>query len=130
MAIVPVTSSIIKLGATHLGTNTYVLGDASDGVVGTFVVHIVDTGSLSASIAVKARSRNPDADAAAVTFVAWRYSSDYINGSLGDATMINTAITTTSLIRIPASGVQIALDVTFTSGTATIYIVRIEGAAV
>lgn len=113
-----------------IGTNLAILGDASAGVVGTLVLQIVDEGALSASIVVKARSRLPDASADGVGFVDWRYSNDFVNGALGDGTMVSTPLTGNSLIRIPASGVQIGLDITFTSGKGKVYVLSLEGAAV
>lgn len=113
-----------------IGSNLAILGDASMGVVGTLVVQVVDEGSLNCSIVVKARIRLPEAAADGVGFVGWRYSNDFVNGAQGDGTMIVTPITGNSLIRIPASGVQIGLDITFTSGKGKVFVQSLEGAAV
>lgn len=112
------------------GQNTYILGDASNRVVGTFAVQIVNDGVFVGSITVKARSRVPEADDDGVAFVATVYEKLNLNGAVGDGSLVSTAITTSSLILIPASGLQVALDVTaYTSGTATVYITPLEGAA-
>lgn len=110
--------------------DTYILGDAHEALVGTFAVHIVNDGSFVGTITVKARSRTPDADNDGVTFQPTIYEKLYLNGAVGDGSLVSTGITTTSIILVPASGLQIALDVTaFTSGSCSAYIVPLQGAA-
>jgi hypothetical protein len=57
------------------------------------------------------------------------YKKLYLNGSVGDGSLASTAITTNSLIEIPASGMQIALVVTYTSGSASGYVMPTTGGA-
>lgn len=103
---------------TGQGTNTYVLSDASDGIVGTFMVHLDTTSAGTVSVVVKGRPRSvPWADTTppflpipylalttAGTVVAYGTGSTAALAGDGD------------LILIPATGLSIALDVTFTSG--------------
>lgn len=111
------------------GANIHILGDASTAVVGTFSVHIVSNAFVG-TITVKARARGEDASDDGVAFVATVYEKLHLNGAVGDGTLVSTGITGTSLILIPASGLQIALDVTaYTSGTCTVYVTPLEGAA-
>ena len=112
------------------GQNNYILGDASDHVVGTLSVQIVNSGAFVGSITVKARNRSQDADNDGVAFVPTVFEKLYLNGAVGDGTLASTAITGASLILVPASGLQISLDVTaYTSGTLTVYVTPLEGAA-
>lgn len=109
--------------------NTFVIGATDSAFVGTFHVHLVSS-SFSGSVTVKARSAQKDASVDSVPFVTCNYLNTYVNGAVGDQTYVNTAITTTSEILIPASGRQIVLDCTsYTSGTLTAYITPLIGAA-
>ncbi len=128
MANVVVTGGKFSLSTAN-GTNAYVLGDGSGAFGSAIAVQVVDTGALSASISVTARSRVRAAADDAVAFVAIPYKKLWLNGVAGDNTYVSTAITTHSLIVIPASGLSIALNVTFTSGTATIYWTPVESGA-
>jgi len=111
--------------------DTYVLGDASDGLVGTFAVHFVDDNTFSGSVSVKARSRAISNGASTPAFLAIPYLPLNLNGSAGTyGTGVTTAITTNSIILVPASGLEIALDCTsYTSGSATVYVTPVVGAA-
>jgi len=112
------------------GTNLYIIGDASDGIVGTFCVHLFNSGGLGVSVVVKARSRLEQAYIDNAPFLPIPYLGLNVNGAVGDATTHGTApLTTDSIILIPATGLQIALDVTYTAGTGKIYWVPTVGAA-
>lgn len=112
------------------GANTYLLGDASQIVVGTFSVQIVNTGAFVGTITVKARNRSPEAQADNIVFNPTVYEKLFLNGAVGDGTLVSTGITTDSTILIPASGLEIALDVTaYTSGSLTVYFTPLQGAA-
>jgi hypothetical protein len=131
MADVKVTGGKLLLKTAN-GSANYVLGDASPaGETGSaMMVSVFDTGSLSVSIVVKARARGRYADADAVTWLGIPYKKLYLNGAVADNSYVSTAITGNSLIVIPASGLSISLEVTFTSGTGTIYWTPItQGAA-
>lgn len=111
--------------------DTYILGDAANTVVGTFGVQLVNDGSFVGQITVKARSRVEEADKDGVAFQTWRYAGGWVNGAASDFSLLNGVLTTDSNILIPASGQEIALDVTaYTSGSLTAYVVPMEGAAV
>lgn len=129
MANVVMSDRKFELATAKNGTNNYVLGDTNNDLVGTWAIMVVNTSSLVASIAVKARIRGPYAATDAVGFVPISYLKLYLNGAVGDNTLVTTAITDTSLIFVPASGLSVSLDVTFTSGTGTIYSWPLEGAA-
>lgn len=114
---------------TITGQNLYILGDASDAFVGTYQVHLVSD-TFVGSVSVVARSRQPQAATDSVAFVAWNYLNTYVNGAVGDQTYVSTAITDTSCILIPATGVQIALNCSaFTSGTLKAYVTPMVGSA-
>lgn len=130
MANVIMNDRKFVLSSDQAGTNTYVLGDTNNAIVGTWLVHIVNTSSLSASIVVKARARGEYAATDAVPFVPISYAKLYLNGLVSDNTLVSTTITNTSIVLIPASGLSVALDVTFTSGTGAVYSWPLEGAAV
>lgn len=112
------------------GSNTVILGDGHFADASALSIQIVDTGSLSASITVKARTRQPTADTNTVGFVATIYRKLYLNGVVGDGSLVSTAITGDSLILIPATGLQIALDITYTSGTGMVYVTPLRGSSV
>ena len=111
------------------GTATYKLGDASDGLVGTLSVHLVNVAGLTASVVVKARTRIPQANDDNVAFQPIPYLKLYLNGAVADSTFDTVPLTGTSIILIPATGLEIALDVTFTSGQGRIYWAPLKGAA-
>ena len=130
MAIVPISQQFFHLSTSN-GVNTYVVG-AGDGTnVSTLAIHISDTGSLSGSITVKARSLAQQAGVDAAVFQPIVYRKLYLNGAVGDGSLVSTAITTTSIILVPCAGLQIALDVTaLASGTATVYTMPCAGPSV
>lgn len=109
--------------------DTFRLGDASSGVVGTFGVHLVSD-SFNGVIKVKARSRLNEAQEDGVTFQQIPYEKLFLNGAVGDGSLVSTDITGDSVILVPASGLEIALDCTaYTSGSMDVYVVPLEGAA-
>jgi hypothetical protein len=99
-------------------TANYQLTDVGDGAVGLLVVHIVDGGAYSGTITVKGRAKGNTSG----TYVAIPYIKLHLNGAVGDGSQVSTAITTTSLICLDATGLDVSLDVTFTSGSATVYV--------
>lgn len=109
-------------------SSTIVIGTGSQRIVSALAVHIV-VASGTLSIAVKARSVQPVARKGQddVAFAAVPYVKHHLNGAAGDGTLVTTAITGTSLITIPATGQEVALDLTQTSGVATVYVTPIEG---
>ena len=111
------------------GTGLYILGDASDGIVGTFSIHLANLATFAGSVTIKARSRMTQADADNVVFQPIPYLSLYLNGAIGDMTYHTAPITGESIVLVPATGLQIGLDCTVTSGLARIYWCPMEGAA-
>jgi|SRR5262252_2087604 len=111
------------------GTGQYILGDASDGIVGTFSVHLYNMSGLGASAVVKARSRLEQAYSDNAPFLPIPYLALYLNGAVGAVTYQVAPLTADSIILIPATGLQIMLDVTYTGGTGRIYWCPCEGAA-
>lgn len=126
-----IAASAVPGNEQYTGTQTFVLGNAGDEVVGMIAVHILDTGSLSANIVVKSRSglRIAGFGGDDIAFAAVPYVSHHLNGVAGTGAYVSTTITTTSMLLIPATGEEIALDVTYTSGTATVYWGPYQGAA-
>lgn len=116
---------------TGLGTNTYVLGDASDGSIGTYAVQIVERVAGTCTFDVQGRSRAALTQTAATPpFVDIPYLPLFLNGTVGTyGTGATTQITTDSLILIPATGLQVALDIAFTDGEFDVYVQRLIGAA-
>lgn len=124
------SNSSRKVAITGPVGSRYILGDASSAVVGTFGIQVVNDGAFVGTITVKARSRSPEAQAANAPWNATVYEKLYLNGAVGDGTLVSTGITTDSNILVPASGFEIALEVTaYTSGSCTAYVVPLEGAA-
>jgi len=116
--------------ATALGDNTYVLGDVSDGFVGTYAIQIEETTAGTCTFDVQGRSREAASQtAAAPAFVAIPYRPLFLNGSVGNLAVTTTQITTDSIIYVPASGLQVALLVNWTDGVFNVYITRLIGAA-
>ncbi len=110
-------------------SDTYIIGSPDALTGGSLTVQIVNDATLSASIVVSARSLQGDALSDGVAFVPIVYKKLYLNGSVGDGTLASTAITTNSLIEIPASGMQVALVVTYTSGSGSCYVMPTTGGA-
>lgn len=89
------------------------LGDASHGTTGKMVFQIVDDGSMSISLVVKARVLGlADSELIAVP---------YINRGTGATVAASTAITAEGIFEVDATGVEVVLDNTNTSGAASVY---------
>lgn len=112
-------------------TDTYILGDASDGVVGTFLVHLDTTSAGTVSVVVKARPRSVPWATTTPPFLAIPYLSLCDGGTVvAGATYATAALTGDGdLVLVPASGMSIALDVTYTSGTHVLRVERLVGSA-
>ena len=131
------TTFLDNVGATFTiqEAGLHNIGKTDHKFVGTIAVHLVNTSSFSGTITVQARvwpSATTDAAAPTITPVTHAYLSYYLNGSaVIPSGLVATGITTTSLIFIPATGVQIFLDTTaaYTSGTMTVYVEPCAGAA-
>lgn len=132
MALIPLTQGFYTFSsATGLGDNTYVLGDVSDGFVGTYSIQIVERVAGTCTFDVQARSRGAlGMTTAQPPFVAIPYLPLHLNGSVATyGTGASTQITTDSLILVPATGLQVALLVNWTDGEFDLYIQRLIGAS-
>lgn len=109
-------------------SNVYVLGDTSDEQAnGGFLVQIIDGGSYAGSIVVQAQSWQARRLGLSDNFVPIEYRGGYVNGSAAAWGYISTALTTNSLLFIPAGGMEVALSVTFTSGSASALVIPVTG---
>lgn len=95
------------------------LGDASPRAVGRIVFQIRDDGSMSTSLVVKAKVPGL-AEAELI-------SVPYTNRGTGAIIAAGTAITTEILAEVDATGVEIVLDNTYTSGAGSVHYVPVEG---
>lgn len=134
MALVSVKGQKFTIAGGTTGTNTYVIGDASDGNVGTLCVQVYTRSAGTVSIVVQGRSRLAGtltvAGVDAPPFEPIPYLPLHLNGAVSSyATGSSVAITGDSIILIPATGLEIALDVTYTSGTHDIYVTKLVGAS-
>ena len=129
MANVLFSGTSLTLGAGS--TDTYIVGDASDGVVGTILVHLDTTSAGTVSVVVKARPRSVPWATTTPPFLPIPYLSLCDGGSVvAGATYATAALTGDGdLILVPASGLSIALDVTYTSGTHVLRVERLLGAS-
>ncbi len=115
----------------------YVLGDASDGVVSTFSLQLVDPlSTFVGSLVVQARSRLPVARTGSISIGGVTVTGDdvafktisYWDPAL--AIYTTAAITAATIITIPASGWEIGLNVTaLTAGTLNAYLQPLQGSA-
>ncbi len=130
MALVRISQSPFTIQA-GTGTNTYVLGDVSDGVVGTVTLILDTTSAGTVSCVVQARPRGIALSSTAPPFLPIPYLSLTDGGSVVAGATYSTAALTGDgdQILIPASGFDIALDVTFTSGVHVVYFTLNYGAA-
>lgn len=129
MALVPFTGDSITLGSIN-GTDTYVVGDASMSEVSTVLLHLDTTSAGTVSIVVKARPRGYGT-ATTPPFLPIAYLSLTDGGSVvAGNTYASAALTGDGdLVLVPASGMDIAADVTYTSGTHVLSARRLIGRA-
>lgn len=125
MAEIPITGR----SGTIRSQDTYVLADASKTNVASIAVHLVPSTSPAWSGTIRVKSRSREAPTS-VTHKQVPYLKRYLNGAAADDTLVTTDITGESIIIIPASGQNIALDcTTFSDGTMTAYVTKLDGAA-
>jgi len=90
----------------------FILRQAGSGVVSGWFVSLVSA-SFSGSVTIKGR-RSGTINA----LLAIPYKKYHLNGAVGDATYVSTAITGTSLIFVPSEGMDVSVSCTsFTSGS-------------
>lgn len=134
MALVNVSGNAGQDGftiQTGTGTNTYVLGDGDDGLASTMMVHLDTTSAGTISVVVKARPRQIPWATTTPPFLPIAYLSLCDGGTVvAGATYSSAALTGDGdLILVPCSGLQIALDVTFTDGVHVLRFLPLYGAA-
>lgn len=100
-------------------TAVIALGDGSNRAVSRIVFQVRDDGSMSTSFVVKAKVRG----LAATELIAVPYT----NRGTGAAVAASTAITAEGLFEVDATGVEIFLDNTYTSGKGSVHYVPVEG---
>lgn len=122
MANVPMPVPYFRIQSTN-GTNNYIIGNGNGSTVSAFGIQFIDEGSAVVSIVVKARPAVPAATDNNVAFAATGYRKPL------DNTFASAAITGANSIIVPATGLQISLDVTFTSGKMGIYVEPLSGTA-
>lgn len=88
------------------------------------VFQIVDTGSLSTSMVVKARMKVFQTTGINDTELT---AVPYVNRGTGATVAASTAITGEGIFEVDATGVEIVLDNTFTSGAGTLYYQPVDG---
>jgi hypothetical protein len=94
----------------------------SQGSVQTTWVSLVSN-SFVGSITVEGK-REGSSD----TPVAIPYRKLHLNGAVGDGSYVSTAITGTSIIEIPSTGMDVSLNTTsYTSGSMTVEYERVDG---
>ncbi len=116
---------------TGTGTNTYVLSDVDGGFVGTMMIHLDTTSVGTVSIVVKARPRWIPWGDTAPPFLPIPYLSLCDGGTVVAGGTYSTAALTGDgdLILVPASGLSIALEVTFTDGVHVVRFLPLLGAS-
>lgn len=107
----------------------YMLPTPNIGTVSSIAIHVAVPSALSASILVKARSAAGEAQADNPTFLQIPYLAQYLNGAVGTNVYSSAAITGVSIIQVPATGLEIGLDVTYTAGAGFIYWYPLAGAS-
>ena len=128
MAVVNIEDKLFTINAA----NAYYLTKVDRQTTGTLAIQL-QSASFSGTITVKARvfpdfGNTPTPPT--VTPVAWSYLTYYLNGSAATG-IVNTGITGTSIILVPATGLQIVLDCgTYTSGSMQVTVEPCVGAAV
>lgn len=112
------------------GGNNYYFGEAAPGqMVATMAFMLVANGLTGGSITVNAVTKG-DAVKDAATPLATVYKKLFLNGLVADGSLASAAITGTSLILIPASGLDIVLTIaSISAGNWTIYSQPVEGFA-
>jgi len=115
---------------TISATGYYSLGTGHAAFTSALNVHLVSN-SFSGSVTIVARNltaAKTSPDDATVAPVAIPYTKLYLNGSVADGSTVSTAITDSSLIQVPASGMEILINAgTVTSGTLTVYFTPVAG---
>ena len=128
MALVARAQSPFTINAT----DTYVITDVSDALVGTIYVCLDTTSAGTVSVVVKGRPRGIPLTTAAPAFMPIPYLLLTDGGTVAATPPEYASAALTGdgdQILIPATGMDIALDVTFTDGSHTVYYTKAYGAS-
>jgi hypothetical protein len=126
MALNEVEVAAGKTVLTNGVVTTYTYGDPGRGGASGWMFHIVSNGATG-SITVSGRARGAQAETDQVAMSPIPYRSAFLNNAVGTNAFVNTAITNTSIIWVPATGLSIGLAVTaLTVGTFTVYATPID----
>lgn len=110
-------------GFTINSADNYVLGNASEGVVGRFVIQAVSSSFSGGSITVRGRVKGAGAN-----WVAIPYKKRNIGGTVGDDSTVSAALTGGFIIDVDAAGLDVSLDnASYTSGSLTVYYQGMQG---
>lgn len=97
---------------TITATGVINLGDAADGLVGTYVLHISGGGTYSIVLRKKIRGGSVANGSAPTT--------NYVNFATGVGVAAGTAITAPTLVSVDCAACDLILDITYTSGVCTV----------
>lgn len=116
-------------GTFPMTTNdTFVLGDGSTNEVAVWELDIVPTGAATGTITIVGRAANIGGVSVTTPgFVAIPYQSLHLNGAAGTGAFVTTAITSRSLILVPASGISVGVTMASISGAWTVYARPLNG---
>lgn len=108
-------------GFTLSATGTAELPNGQSFSMNRVVLHLVVT--ATASVTIKGRAQGTSA-----AFVAIPYKPRYLNGSVSDEIPVGTAITSTSIIDVDVSGLDLQLDATISGGgSVVVYYSKLKG---
>ena len=97
------------------------LADIGDTETGSWTFQFVPSQDFIGELAIVGRIQGKTAYDDDVPFLQVPYRKTYLNGAVGDLSLATALITGTSIVRIPATALAIALLVACTAGTMTVY---------
>lgn len=106
------------------------LGNASTGEVGTWLIQFVPDATFDGGLAVLGRIEHDKAVADVIPYVPVRYRAAYLNTVSADYALVDTQITSGSILQVPASGLSIAVLVSCAEGYGYLYSVPLHGPSV
>lgn len=111
-------------------TDDYNIGSASSGgeQVAAWMIHIINDNSATFSLTVKAQST---AAPAATPYLPVGYRAGNLNATAADWSLVaDTAITDSSIIVVPCSGLNIQLSVSAMDTSVSVYLTPMYGPSV
>lgn len=129
MALVPFLANPLTI-QTGTGTNTYIIGNGSESAVSTVMVHLDTTSVGTVAVTVKARPAGIPIGDTVPPFLPIAYLSLCAAGVVVAGGVYASAALAGDgdIVLIPSSGLDIALDVVFTSGVHVLRAARLIGA--